>query len=124
MKLKQFIFALVAMLSFGLSTYAQDAVVVNSFAELKAVLEKGSGNAGGAMRSVNSSDDLEAAQGTVSLGANITLEGVIEIPDYRQLTLDLNGKTISGDDSKYIRNLGSFTIHDEVGGGVIACPPL
>ena len=122
MKLKQFIFALVAMLSFGLSTYAQDAVVINSFAELKAVLEKGNGNAGGAMRSVNTSDDLEAAQGTVSLGANIALEGVIEIPDYRQLTLDLNGKTISGDDSKYIRNLGSFTILDEVGGGVIACP--
>ena len=121
MKLKQFIFALVAMLSFGLSTYAQDAVVINSFAELKAVLEKGNGNAGGAMR-ITSSGGLANATGTATLGANIVLEGVIEIPDYRELTLELNGKTISGDDSKYIRNLGSFTILDEVGGGVIACP--
>lgn len=121
MKLKQFIFALVAMLSFGLSAYAQDAVVVNSFAELKAVLEKGNGNAGGAMR-ITSSGGLANAYGSVSLGANIALEGVIEIPDYRELTLELNGKTISGDDSKYIKNLGSFTILDEVGGGVIACP--
>lgn len=122
MKLKQFIFALVAMLSFGLSTYAQDAVVVNSFAELKAVLEKGNGNAGGAMRIANSGD-LAGAYGPVKLSADIVLEGVITVTR-SYLELDLNGFTISGNDTKYIKNLTSTTISDGSINktGVIACP--
>ena len=94
MKLKQFIFALVAMLSFSFSSFAQSTV---STAEgLKAALESTTG-------------------GEVVLGGDITLPAQITVPKKTAHTLDLNGHKITGGIYVY----GTLTINDNVGTGSI-----
>ena len=116
MKLKQFMFALVAMLlSFSSDAFAQQTVVVNSFAELKAEIEKQGGMARSnslRARGVAEQGDLSEFYGDIQLGSDIVMSEALEISDVRELTLDLNGHTISGDAGKLIRNLGGFTVRD------------
>ena len=125
MKLKQFIFALVAMLlSFSSDAFAQQTVVVNSFAELKAEIEKQDGVARSnslRTRGVADQGDLSGLHGNVLLGNDIVMTDVLEIPKTRHLAIDLQGHTISGATDKYIRNLGSFIIRDSEKEGVISC---
>ena len=125
MKLKQFMFALVAMLlSFSSDAFAQQTVVVNSFAELKAEIEKQGGMARSnslRARGVAEQGDLSGLYGNVLLGNDIVMTDVLEIPKARHLTIDLQGHTISGATDKYIRNLGSFIIRDSEKKGVISC---
>ena len=116
MKLKQFMFALVAMLlSFSSDAFAQQTVVVNSFAELKAEIEKQGGMARSnslRARGVADQGDLSEFYGDIQLGSDIVMSEALEISNLRELTLDLNGHTISGDADKFIRNLGGFTVRD------------
>ena len=116
MKLKQFMFALVAMLlSFSSDAFAQQTVVVNSFAELKAEIEKQGGVARSnslRTRGVAEQGDLSEFYGDIQLGSDIVMSDALEISNVRELTLDLNGHTISGDADKFIRNLGGFTVRD------------
>ena len=118
MRLKQFIFALTAMLSFALSAFSQETVVVNSFEELKAALGKRTAARAGAARSavnVTTPDDLTDVFGSAKLGADIELSEVFTIGADYELTLDLNGYKITPKQgtSYHIINLGSFTIMDE-----------
>ena len=120
MKLKQFFFALVAMLSFTLSAFSQETVVVNSFEELKAVLAKRTVAARAsqdrnAAVDVNTPDGLIGAFGTVRLGDDIELSGMLNIGAATEITLDLNGKKITAAQGTnfHIVNLGSFIIADE-----------
>ena len=71
MKLKQFIFALVAMLSFAFSAFAQSTV--STMADLQAALNGG---------------------GEVTLGASITVSAPVTIPSGSEVVLNLNGKTL------------------------------
>ena len=102
-----------AMLSFTFSAFAQETVVVNSFEELKAEFEKTVEARANAMRTgVTTQGNLDEFYGNITLGSDIVMTDVLNIHDGRELTLDLNGHTISGDAAKYIKNLGSFTIYD------------
>ena len=92
MKQKQFFFALVAMLSFVFSGFAQTTVTTE--AQLKAALESAQG-------------------GSVVLGNNIVLSAQVTIPKKSVHTLDLNGKKITGGLYVY----GTLTINDGVGTG-------
>ncbi len=84
-------FALVVMLSFAFSAFAQ---TINSADELKAA--------------------LESTQSTsVVLGNDIELDAQITIPKKTAHTLDLNGKKVTGGIYVY----GTLTINDKVGGG-------
>ena len=93
MKLKQFIFALVAMLSFSFSAFAQTVTTAEA---LKAALESTTGS-------------------EVVLGGDITLPAQITVPKKTAHTLDLNGHEITGGIYVY----GTLTINDNVGTGSI-----
>ena len=126
MKRKHFILAFMAMLSFAFSAFAQQTVVVRNFAELKAEIEKtATESRANNMRGVNVTNQGTPSEifGDIKLGDNIVMEGVLEIPLYRELTLDLNGFTISGDADEYIKNLGAFSVQDNSanGTGAISC---
>ena len=106
------------MLSFALSAFSQETVVVNSFEELKAALGKRTAARAGAARSavnVTTPDDLTDVFGSAKLGADIELSEVFTIGADYELTLDLNGHKITPKQgtSYHIINLGSFTIMDE-----------
>ena len=97
MKLKQFIFALVAMLSFAFSAFAQ---TVTSAADLK--------------------DALSSTGAVVTLGDNITVAEAISIPKGITVTLDLNGKSITGTHSGYVFAVaGTLNINDSNGAGTV-----
>ena len=126
MKRKHFILAFMAMLGFAFSAFAQETVVVRNFAELKAEIEKtATESRANNMRGVNVTNQGGSSEdfGDVMLGADIVMEGVLEIPSTREWTLDLNGHTISGDADKYIKNLGAFSVQDNSasGTGAISC---
>ena len=93
MKLKQFIFALVAMLSFSFSAFAQTVTTAEA---LKAALESTTGS-------------------EVVLGGDITLPAQITVPKKTAHILDLNGHEITGGIYVY----GTLTINDNVGTGSI-----
>ncbi len=126
MKRKHFILAFVAMLwSFSFKTFAE-TVVVNSFEELKAEVAKRKVEArANAMRNVRATTSSEIGFGTVQLGNDIVLSETLEVGNTYELTLDLNGHTISPAQgtSNYFINLGSTTIHDdsEAQTGTINC---
>lgn len=106
------------MLSFALSAFSQETVVVNSYEELKAALGKRTAARAGAARSavnVTTPDDLTDVFGSAKLGADIELSEVFTIGADYELTLDLNGHKITPKQgtSYHIINLGSFTIMDE-----------
>ena len=116
------------MLSFALSAFSQETVVVNSFEELKAALGKRTAARAGAARSavnVTTPDDLTDVFGSAKLGADIELSEVFTIGADYELTLDLNGHKITPKQgtSYHIINLGSFTIMDESGAktGAVNC---
>ena len=97
MKLKQFIFALVAMLSFAFSAFAQ---TVSTEAELKAA--------------------LSSTGAVVTLGDDITVAEAISIPKGITVTLDLNGKSITGTHSGYVFAVaGTLNINDSQGTGTV-----
>ena len=126
MKRKHFILAFMAMLGFAFSAFAQQTVVVRNFAELKAEIEKtATESRANNMRGVSVTNQGTPSEifGDIKLGDNIVMEGVLEIPLYRELTLDLNGFTISGDADEYIKNLGAFSVQDNSanGTGAINC---
>ena len=94
MKLKQFIFALVAMLSFAFSGFAQ--TVVTDAAGLKSA--------------------VSSTGAVVTLGDNITVAEAISIPKGITVTLDLNGKSITGTHSGYVFAVaGTLNINDSNG---------
>lgn len=97
MRLKQFIFALVAMLSLTFSVSAQ---TVSTAADLK--------------------NALSSTGAVVTLGDNITMTEVISIPQGISVTLDLNGKKITGNHSGYVFDItGSLTVNDSQGTGTV-----
>ena len=117
MRLKQFIFAFVAMFCFSFSAFSQETVVVNSYAELKAELEKRATIArAGAARSAtaNAANSELPSFGVVQLGNDIVLSETFTIGT-SQLVLDLNGHSISPAQGTnyHIINLGSFLLKDE-----------
>jgi hypothetical protein len=66
---------------------------------------------------INSGVELEAAisnGGTVELESNVVLAKTIEIPAGVEVTLDLNGYTITSENSNVIRNYGTLTITNGV----------
>ena len=91
MKLKQFIFALVAMLSLTFSAFAQGTVVSTEDA-LREALNGG---------------------GTVTLGANITVSSPVTIPSGAEVVLNLDGKTLKATKAsvKVLENQGKLTIN-------------
>ena len=93
MKLKQFIFALVAMLSFSFSAFA-DATVVSTEAALKEALNGG---------------------GEVTLGASITVSSPVTISSGIDVVLNLNGKTLKAANAKteVLANEGKLTINGQ-----------
>ena len=98
MRLKQFIFALVAMLSLTFSVSAQ--TTVSTAADLK--------------------DALSSTGAVVTLGDDITMTEVISIPQGISVTLDLNGKKITGNHSGYVFDItGSLTVNDSQGTGTV-----
>ena len=98
MRLKQFIFALVAMLSLTFSVSAQKTV--STAADLK--------------------NALSSTGAVVTLGDNITMTEVISIPQGISVTLDLNGKKITGNHSGYVFDItGSLTVNDSQGTGTV-----
>lgn len=117
------------MLSFALSAFSQETVVVNSYEELKAALGKRTAARAGAARSsavnVTTPDDLTDVFGSAKLGADIELSEVFTIGADYELTLDLNGHKITPKQGTnyHIINLGSFTIMDESGAktGAVNC---
>ena len=92
MKLKQFIFALVAMLSFSFSGFAQ--TTVSSQTELETALQNG---------------------GEVTLGASITVSAPVTIPSGSEVVLNLNGKTLKATkaSTKVLENQGKLTINGQ-----------
>ena len=92
MKLKQFIFALVAMLSFSFSSFAQ--TTVSSQADLETALQNG---------------------GEVTLGASITVSAPVTIPSSSEVVLNLNGKTLKATNAKtkVLENQGKLTINGQ-----------
>ena len=92
MKLKQFIFALVAMLSFSFSAFAQSTV--STEADLQAALNGG---------------------GEVTLGASITVSAPVTIPNDAEVVLNLNGKTLKAANAKtkVLENSGKLTINGQ-----------
>ena len=98
MKLKQFIFALVAMLSFAFSAFAQTVVT----------------DAAGLKNAVSSTGAV------VTLGDDITVAEAISIPKGITVTLDLNGKSITGTHSGYVFAVaGTLNINDSNGAGTV-----
>ena len=97
MKLKQFIFALVAMLSFAFSAFAQ---TVTTAADLKAA--------------------LSSTGAVVTLGDDITMTETISIPSGVSVTLDLNGKNITTDAAcDVFEVIGTMVINDSKGTGSV-----
>ena len=92
MKLKQSIFALVAMLSFTFSAFAQSTV--STEADLKEALQNG---------------------GEVTLGGNITVSSPVTIPSGSEVVLNLNGKTLKAANAKtkVLENQGKLTINGQ-----------
>ena len=92
MKLRQFIFALVAMLSFSLSAFAQ--TTVSSEDALKEALNGG---------------------GEVTLGASITVSSPVTISSGNVVVLNLNGKTLKATNAKteVLTNEGKLTINGQ-----------
>ena len=90
MKKKQFIFALVAMLGFTFSAFAQ--TTVSDADELKAALEAG---------------------GDVTLGADITVSAPVTVSEGVTVALDLNGKKLKskGVGHPVLENNGNLTIN-------------
>ncbi len=119
MKRKHFILALVAMLGFSFSAFAQETVVVNSFEELKAeVAKRAKVSRASTLRSANVTTPgnwTDTEFGTVQLGNDIVLSETLTVGNTYELTLDLNGHMISPAQgtNNYFINLGSTTIHDE-----------
>ena len=76
---------------------------------------------------VTLAEALAAAAGngdTITLIANVNLTEGVTVPAGKEITLDLNGKTLSGTDTTtksyaLITNRGTLTIEDSVGGGKI-----
>ena len=98
MRLKQFIFALVAMLSFAFSGFAQTVVT----------------DAAGLKNAVSSTGAV------VTLGDNITVAEAISIPKGITVTLDLNGKSITGTHSGYVFAVaGTLNINDSQRTGTV-----
>ena len=98
MRLKQFIFALVAMLSFAFSGFAQTVVT----------------DAAGLKNAVSSTGAV------VTLGDNITVAEAISIPKGITVTLDLNGKSITGTHSGYVFSVaGTLNINDSQRTGTV-----
>ena len=98
MKLRQFIFALVAMLSFSLSAFAQ--TTVSSEDQLRTA--------------------LSSTDAVVTLGDDIKVMAAISIPKGVSVTLDLNGKSITGMHSDYVFKVaGKLNINDNTGTGSI-----
>ena len=93
MKLKQFIFALVAMLSFAFSAFAQ-STKVSTEADLQAALNGG---------------------GEVTLDASITVSAPVTIPSGSEVVLNLNGKTLKATNAKtkVLENSGKLTINGQ-----------
>ena len=92
MKLRQFIFALVAMLSFSLSAFAQTTVSTED--ALKEALNGG---------------------GEVTLGASITVSSPVTISSGKDVVLNLNGKTLKATNAKteVLTNEGKLTINGQ-----------
>ena len=91
MKLKQFIFAFVAMLSLTFSAFAQS---VTTQEQLQEALNGG---------------------GNVTLDASITVTAPVTIPSGSEVVLNLNGKTLKATNAKTIvlENSGNLTINGE-----------
>ncbi len=102
MKQKHFILALVAMLSFAFSAFAQTTVTVTTEAELRTAM---------------------SSAGAVTLGGDIELDAAIVIPKKIAIVLDLNGHRIegvtTGQNGISLESNASLTINDSKGGGLI-----
>ena len=110
MKRKHFILALVAMLwSFSFSAFADDVIVVRSWAELKAALEANDGVQRSAARQRSTAMRATGTQipGTpyfyedfagkrVLLEADVVEESPVTIALEGSATIDLNGHTMKG----------------------------
>lgn len=152
MKRKHFILAFVAMLmSFSFSAYADDVIVVNSWAELKAALEasddvqrSAARQRSTAMRTVSTASEetteetktpipntpyyYEDFQTTkIQLGKNVVYDDALPIAKSNGTTLDLNGHKVLGSESAEhaypFYNYGKFLVVDnsEAGTGAIYC---
>ena len=100
MKQKHFILALVAMLSFAFSAFAQTTVTTE--ADLRTAM---------------------SSAGAITLGGDIELEKAIVIPKKIAIVLDLNGHRIegvtTGQNGISLESNASLTINDSKGGGLI-----
>ena len=100
MKQKHFILALVAMLSFAFSAFAQTTVTTED--ELRTAM---------------------SSAGAVTLGVDIELEKAIVIPKKIAIVLDLNGHRIegvtTGQNGISLEANASLTINDSKGEGLI-----
>lgn len=142
MKRKHFILAFVAMLwSFSFSAYADDVIVVNSWAELKAALEANDGvqrsaarQRSTAMRTVSTASEETTEEETktpipntpyyyedfqttkIRLGNDVVYDDALPIAKSNGTTLDLNGYTVSGSESAEhaypFYNYGKFLVVD------------
>ena len=81
---------------------------------------------GETVKNVTTANELTAAVeqgGTVTLGDNITLNNTITITNGKTVTLDLNGKTLTGNGTTpaiKVEQGGNLTITDSASGGTIA----
>ena len=141
MKRKHFILALVAMLwSFSFSAFADDVIVVRSWAELKAALEANDGVQRSAARQRSTAMRATSKQipGTpyfeedfagkrVLLEADVVEESPVTIALEGSATIDLNGHTMKGSTdgshSYPIVNNGNLLVVDNSvnGNGAIYC---
>lgn len=148
MKRKHFILALVAMLmSFSFSAYADDVIVVHSWAELKAAIEANDGvqRSAARQRSTAMRTTSTASEGTktliegtpyyyedfqtsqIKLGSDVVYDDAMPISKNNGTTLDLNGYKVLGSESAEhawpFYNYGKFLVVDnsEAGTGAIYC---
>lgn len=142
MKRKHFILALVAMLwSFSFSAYADDVIVVNSWAELKAALEANDGVQRSAarqrstvMRTTSTASEETTEEETktlipntpyyyedfqttkIQLGNDVVYDDALPIAKSNGTTLDLNGHKVLGSESAEhaypFYNYGKFLVVD------------
>ena len=137
MRLKQFLFAFVAMLaSFSVTAFAGDVIVVHNEAELRAALEGGGTQnvasqkqrftLGTTLRTTTLAAESDA--NIIQFGEDITLTAPMQTNVGSNTVINLAGHYIKGAEidgtSKHLYpfyNRGTMRIQDEVGGGYIDC---
>ena len=116
MRLKQFMFALVAMLGFAVSASAQQNISVSTVEELRKALTMEVGSQRSAMqrssaaRTTNGKEVLESSY-TITVSSDMGVDELMllaTVGEKQKVTIDLNGHTLTG---KLINN-GVLTIID------------